>query len=274
MAFSPSHVPVRPLERRVWIVAHARGVLARREGESFVLPDERDLAALGISTEAAHHLGELDDAHANVVSLTEVPDGLGDTYEVLSLRSMAAAFSEELFSVAGRALHVTDFVTTTRYCGRCGTPNVRVEHERAVRCPRCELTVYPRIAPAIITLVRRGDEALLARNGRFPVPFFSTLAGFSEIGESLEQTLFREVHEEVGVRVKDIRYFGSQPWPFPHSLMVGFTAEWESGDIVVDGEEIAEAQWFRPDALPMIPPPLSISRKLIDAWVSEVVGRK
>jgi NAD+ diphosphatase len=129
------------------------------------------------------------------------------------------------------------------------------------------------VAPAIIVLVRRGDEALLARSGRFPRPFFSTLAGFVEAGESLEETLAREVREEVGVEVTNIRYFGSQPWPFPHSLMVGFTADYAGGEIVVDGEEIAEARWFQVTDLPMVPPRTSIARRLIDAWVTEIGQR-
>jgi NAD+ diphosphatase len=124
----------------------------------------------------------------------------------------------------------------------------------------------------VIVLVRRGPLALLARNARFPVPFYSTLAGFSSIGETLEETLQREVLEEVGVHIGNVRYFGSQPWPFPNSLMIGFTAEWEAGDIAVDNDEIADAQWFSVDALPVIPPRMSIARRLIDAWVAEVSG--
>lgn len=273
MAFVPAHLPARSLDRRVVFAAHARGVLARKDGERFVLPLEHELAGLGIAIDDRHHLGELDEAHAEVIPLLDLPT-LSEGYEVLPLRAMAAAFDAELFAVAGRALHVTDFVTTTRFCGRCGARTERSPTERAVRCPSCALTVYPRIAPAIITLVRRGPEALLARNARFPGAFYSTLAGFSEIGESLEETLVREVHEEVGVHVKDVRYFGSQPWPFPHSLMVGFTAEWESGDIRIDEGEIADARWFRADNLPQIPPRLSIARKLIDAWVDEVGGAR
>jgi NAD+ diphosphatase len=139
-----------------------------------------------------------------------------------------------------------------------------------MRCPRCGLTQYPRIAPAVIVLVRRGEQALLARNGRFPVPFFSTLAGFTEIGETLEETIHREIYEEVGIKVRDAKYRGSQPWPFPHSLMVGFTAEYESGDIKVDGEEIAEARFFSAHDLPLIPPKISIARRLIDGWLDEM----
>jgi NAD+ diphosphatase len=141
-----------------------------------------------------------------------------------------------------------------------------------MKCPTCGLVAYPRISPAVIVLVRKGDQALLARSSRFRLPFFSTLAGFVEVGETLEETVVREIREEVGVTVGDVRYFGSQPWPFPHSLMVGFTARWESGELAPDGDEIAEAAWFSAGALPPVPPPLSIARRLIDAWVDEVRG--
>jgi NAD+ diphosphatase len=141
-------------------------------------------------------------------------------------------------------------------------------------CPKCELHVYPRISPAIITLVRKGDLALLASNAKFPGVFYSTLAGFADIGESLEETLVREVKEEAGVTVGNVKYFGSQPWPFPNSLMIGFTAEWLSGEIQIDPNEISDAQWFAADKLPVVPPPLSIARRLIDAWVEEVTGRR
>jgi NAD+ diphosphatase len=188
------------------------------------------------------------------------------------LRALIGTFDEARFAAAGRAFHIFDWVTTSRFCGRCGAAMERVLTERCMKCPACSLTQYPRIAPAIIVLVRRGERALLARNTRFPVPFFSTLAGFSGIGETLEETLRREVQEEVGVRVGAVRYFGSQPWPFPHSLMIAFMAEWESGEISVDGEEIGAADWFSIDSLPMIPPRVSIARRMIDAWRDEVAS--
>src|SRR4029077_3986867 len=118
----------------------------------------------------------------------------------------------------------------------------------------------PRLAPAVITLIERDGEALLARNANFPIPMYSCVAGFVEPGETLEDAVHREVHEEVGVRLAEIRYVASQPWPFPHSLMIGFEATWGSGDIVIDGHEIIDAQWYRVDDLPTIPPPLSIAR--------------
>jgi NAD+ diphosphatase len=145
------------------------------------------------------------------------------------------------------------------------------ENERAYRCPACALLAFPRLAPAIITLVTRGEgdseQALLARGVNFPVPMFSCLAGFVEPGENLEQAVSREVEEEVGLVVDSVEYVASQPWPFPHSLMLGFRARWVSGEIVCDTTEIAEANWFDRDDLPMIPPSISIARRLIDDWV-------
>ena len=143
-----------------------------------------------------------------------------------------------------------------------------------MRCSECALLAFPRLAPAMITLVTCGEgdaqEALLARGVQWTTPMFSCLAGFVEPGESLESAIVREVREEVSITVRDPRYFGSQPWPFPHSLMIGFRAEYEAGEIECDPSEIAEAAWFRRDQIPMVPPPISIARKLIDAWLHRV----
>lgn len=255
---------------RRWFLVHARGLIVRRDGDRVLFPSEDDVAHLGIAAAAAHPVGTF--GGDEVLAAWMESADLAAPFESIGLRALAALFDAETFGMAGRAMHVMDWVTTHRFCGRCGTPTRRAERERSMVCPACGLSAHPRIAPAIIVLVRRGEEALLARNAKFPGAFYSTLAGFSEIGESLEETLAREVREEVGIGVKNIRYFGSQPWPFPHSLMIGFTAEWADGAIAVDGEEIADAQWFRADALPLIPPPISIARRLIDAWVAEVTG--
>jgi NAD+ diphosphatase len=255
---------------RSWLVVHQGKVLVRREGERIVFVSDDDAQRLGLDLGAAHTVGVLGEATVVAASLAELPAEL--PFEALGVRALAGLLDAETFGVAGRAVHVIDWATTSRFCGRCGTATVLSETERTMVCPACGLSAYPRIAPAIIVLVRRGDQALLARNAKFPAGFYSTLAGFAEIGESLEETLAREVREEVGVGVRDIRYFGSQPWPFPHSLMIGFTAEWAEGEIHIDGTEIADARWFSADDLPMGPPPLSIARRLIDAWVAEVRG--
>jgi NAD+ diphosphatase len=257
-----------PATERAWFLVHAKGLVVAREGGRARLPTEAEVASLGVVAESAHDLGKVGEASALAAPIDVPPPA---PLVIAGLRELFGALSEETFAAAGRATQVIDWATTHRFCGRCATPTERIPDERCMRCPKCGHLAYPRITPAIIVLVRRGDEALLARGARFPLPFYSTLAGFSEIGESLEETLAREVREEVGIEVKDIRYFGSQPWPFPNSLMIGYTAEWAAGELQIDGKEILDARWYRADALPSVPPKISIARRLIDAWVSEVM---
>lgn len=192
----------------------------------------------------------------------------------VDLYSYFGRASEDEWLVAGRAVQLVEWARTHRFCGRCGTVTEPAAGERAMRCPACRLLNFPRLAPAMITLVTRGEpgpdqEALLARGVQFPMPMYSCLAGFVEPGETLEGAVVREVREEVGVDVDDVRYAGSQPWPFPHSLMLGFRASWTAGDIVCDPKEIVDANWYRKTELPQIPPGISIARKLIDAWVHD-----
>ncbi|MBS0658339.1 MAG: NAD(+) diphosphatase [Verrucomicrobia bacterium] len=271
MPFVPEVSNVRRHTQRSWFVVHAKGLVARKGEGRLILPTDDEVVSLGLNHEAAHRLGSFDETDALVVPI----DGrIEPPFELIGLRALAAFVDAELFGVVGRAFHATDWLTNSRFCGRCGTATTLSPTERCAVCPGCGHHTYPRISPAIITLVRRGDEALLASNAKFPGVFYSTLAGFSDIGESLEETVRREVLEEVGVHVHDIRYFGSQPWPFPNSLMIGFTAQWESGEIAIDPAEISDAQWFTIDALPPIPPPLSIARRLIDAWIADVRGMR
>jgi len=258
----------------MWFLVHPKGLVVAREGDGrrVRLPTEAEVTALGVAAEPAqtHEIGTLGDSLAMTTAIGDAP--LPEPFFVAGLRELFGAVSEEVFGYAGRAAQIIEWATTHRFCGRCSTPTERVDGERCMRCPKCGHLAYPRITPAIIVLVRRGDEALLARGARFPLPFYSTLAGFAEIGESLEETLAREVREEVGIEVKNIRYFGSQPWPFPNSLMVGFLAEWAAGEIKIDGKEILDAQWYGRGALPPIPPKISIARRLIDAWLDDVPG--
>jgi NAD+ diphosphatase len=257
---------------RAWFLVHPKGLVVRREAGGVRLPDDADAAAVGASPETAHPVGQMGDRAALAAPVSEGTP-LPEPLIVASLRDIYGAVSEEAFGMGARAAQIIEWATTHRFCGRCATPTERVPGERCMRCPACELTAYPRISPAVIVLVRRGDEALLARGARFPAAFYSTLAGFVEVGESLEETLEREVREEVGIDVKNLRYFGSQPWPFPHSLMVGFMAEWAAGEIRIDGREILDANWYRAGALPPIPPRISIARRLIDTWLEDVGGR-
>jgi len=188
------------------------------------------------------------------------------------LRTLFTVLDDRHFALAGRALQLVDWDRTHQFCGRCGTPTEAKREERVRVCPTCKLSAYPRVAPAVMGLVRRGNEVLLARSPHFPPGMWSALAGFVEPGESLEQCLAREVEEEVGVQISNIRYLTSQSWPFPHSLMIAFTCEWVSGVIRPQAGEIEDAKWFDVLHLPKLPSKISIARRLIDAYTAQIRG--
>lgn len=200
----------------------------------------------------------------------ELPPGLRS----IGLRAVHGELGPEAFAIASRAAQLLTWDREHRYCGACGTSTQRAAGEPARICPACDLHAYPRISPAIMVLIHRGREVLLARNRRNSTGAFSALAGFVEAGETLEECIVREVREEVGVSIRGIRYFGSQSWPFPHSIMIAFTAEYAGGDIVPDGIEIAEARFFDIAALPKLPPAgLSIASRLIGT-ISAQLGER
>lgn len=195
----------------------------------------------------------------------ELPAGM----RLEGLRALFGRLDDPEFQLAGYALQLLNWVAENRHCGRCGL-SMTLEHgERALVCSSCRTAIYPRISPAIIVAVTSGGRLLLARSGRFPGRrMFSVIAGYVEPGETLEDCVRREIREEVGLEVRNIRYFGSQAWPFSGSLMVGFTAEHAGGEIRVDGREILEADWFAPDRLPEIPGKMSIARQLIEGFIA------
>jgi NAD+ diphosphatase len=199
---------------------------------------------------------------------SRLPPGGGLSWE--GLRTLFSVLDDAHFALAGRAIQLVDWDRNHRYCGRCGTPTEAKTDERARICPACRLTAYPRIAPAVMALVRREGEILLGRSPHFPPGMYSALAGFVEPGETLEQCLAREVEEEVGVKVSRVRYFASQPWPFPNSLMIAFVCDWISGEIRPQAGEIEAASWFSILQLPKLPSRISIARRLIDGVVAEM----
>ena len=188
------------------------------------------------------------------------------------VRDLFVMIPHEELAIAAFAVRMIDYDQKTRFCGRCASRTRPLRTERAKQCDSCGFVTYPRLSPAIIVLVQRDDRVLLARSPRFPPGMFGLIAGFVEPGENLEHALMREVQEETGIFVKNIRYFGSEPWPFPDSLMVGFTADFAGGELVIDKNEIESAFWFDREHLPRIPEKLSISRTLIDWWVEK--GRR
>jgi NAD+ diphosphatase len=243
-------------------------VVVKIDGEETALPGRSEVQLWAEPREGAWlYLGMLGDRPCYAAALTPADAQVSPPFARVPVRHLFDRLDVERLAAVGQALAVVEWNTMHRYCGRCATETVLGAGERVRLCPRCDAHFHPRIPPAVIVLVTRGDELLLARNVRFPPGRFSAVAGFVEPGESLEQAARREVREEVGVELADLRYFGSQPWPFGRSLMVGFVAEHAGGDIHVDGGEIVEAAWFRADRLPDLPPPVSIARRLIDAFV-------
>jgi len=233
------------------------------------LPLQKNHNWLGSAAVRSLYLGRLggrDFWAAELPKDAETPPGM--SWE--GLRTLFTVLDDAHFALAGRAVQLVDWDRTHQFCGRCGTPTEAKREERVRVCPACKLSAYPRVAPAIMALVKRGTEILLGRSPHFPPGMYSALAGFAEPGESLEQCLAREVNEEVGVRVNNIRYFASQSWPFPHSLMIAFVCDWVEGDLKLQDPEIEDAKWFEVLQLPKLPSRISIARRLIDAVVNEL----
>lgn len=226
------------------------------------VPLAGDLSRAGL-TGRTHYLGRLDGIDCVGVALADdaaPPPG----FALAGLRALFLQVPEPLLAIAARAFQIVEWDRTHRYCGRCGHPTRDKPGERAKQCETCGYVAYPRISPAMMVLVTRGRELLLARANRFAASMYSALAGFVEPGEAIEDCVHREVHEEVGIDVTDLRYFASQSWSFPHSLMIAYTAQYAGGELRPDPSEIADVQWFGVDALPDLPTPLSIARQLIE----------
>jgi NAD+ diphosphatase len=236
------------------------------------LPLQKNHNWLGDSAVRTLYLGRLGgvDCWAAELPKDAPAPAAGHAWE--GLRALFSVLEDAHFALSGRALQLIDWDRTHQFCGRCGTPTEARRDERVRACPACKLSAYPRVAPAVMMLVRREDELLLGRGPHFPAGMYSALAGFVEPGESLEQCVEREVAEEVGVRVNNIRYFASQSWPFPHSLMIAFVCDWVSGEIRLQEAEIEAANWFKVLQLPKLPSRISIARRLIDAVSAEMRG--
>lgn len=264
--FRPGVVGPPSFGEALWF-AFRGGELLVREGPSAV-PRLAELAELAVPTRRQQFVGELDGTPCFSVELSlqaAAPEG----HHFTSLRGLFGRLDEAELAVAGTAFQIQEWDRTHQRCGACGGPLEAKAKERAKRCEPCALELYPRISPAVIVLVHDGPRVLLTRQARFPKGMYGLVAGFLEAGETLEACVRREVLEETGVLVDELRYFGSQPWPFPHQLMVGFFARAVGGELVVDHHELEEAGWYARDALPGIPPKASIARALLDAWLAD-----
>jgi NAD+ diphosphatase len=266
--FEPGVAPPSELTSRTLCFIWRDDKILVRAGDPPVLPTLADAAQSGIDG-ARFYLGRLEGVDCLALRVSsDTAEGPG--WEWRGLRSLFLQIPDALLALAGRAFQIVEWDRSHQFCGRCGAPTRDKSGERGKECTACGHIVYPRVSPAMMVLVTRGRELLLARANRFPAAMFSALAGFVEPGESIEDCIHREVLEEVGVEVNRLRYFASQSWPFPHSLMIAFTAEYVSGEARPCDAEIADVAWFSLDALPQLPGPVSISRQLIDATVARL----
>ena len=184
------------------------------------------------------------------------------------LRHLMSTLNEAEMNLVGRANQLLHWLKSNTHCGYCGSLKIFHEKEEAMFCKCNNIMTYPTISPCVLALIIKNNQILLARNALFPEGLYSSLAGFIEVSETAEETVKREVYEEVGLKVKNIKYFGSQSWPFPSQLMLAYTCEYESGEIQVDGHEIVDAKWFDIDNLPNTPPSSTLSGLLINSYIS------
>jgi NAD+ diphosphatase len=258
-----------------WFLFHAGKLLVVDGSQGLAeIPKLADGGALPLPAADTRCIGTMDGIPCWAAETSRPADTLPSGYGLSGLRDLFGRLPVEWLAVAGRGLQVIEFHRTHRFCGACASPTDLHDEGRARRCPACTLVAYPRIAPAMMALVKRDTagrrELLLARGSRFPGAFYSALAGFVEPSESVEDCIHREIREEVGLRVRDVRYFASQSWPFPHSLMLAFLADYDGGEIVCQPGEIVDAQWFPLDRLPALPGSISVARRLINHAIAEV----
>ncbi|MCJ7691530.1 MAG: NAD(+) diphosphatase, partial [Clostridiaceae bacterium] len=225
----------------IYFLFYNNELLVKSKDNSAVIPNFIDLKNLELNN--IHYFGSINGLNCFCGQLdkkTIIPSSMYFS----KLKALTHKLSEDMFWIGGRAIQIVNFYTDHKYCGICGSLTHTVEGERAMACPKCNFVNYPIISPAIIVAVIKERKLLLAHNNAFPKDLYSVVAGFVEVGETFEDCVIREVREETGINVKNIKYFGNQPWPFPSSLMIGFTAEYESGEINVDGKEIGSANFY------------------------------
>lgn len=250
-----------------WFVFRGQELLVRPDGEAAALPSAEEGERLSLRAADPHPIGELEGRACLAIRMDpDLPAPTG--MEFHGLRRLWGRLDEETWKLAGRAFQILEWDRNHRFCGHCGSATVIHSTERSRTCPECGLQHFPRLAPAVIVLIEGGGRMLLARSPHFAAGVYSTIAGFVEPGESLEEAVAREIREEVGIEVRNVRYFSSQPWPFPNSLMIGFVADHAGGEIRIDPAEIEDARWFGPDDLPALPSKLSIARALVEDFLA------
>lgn len=267
--FEPSKIPLyNNLEKDMVYLFNDGKLLVKLENSKYVIPRKDVIEQSNININYLQSLGAYKGINCYSGEISKAPDY--EDYKFVDLRTYSRETTEEDFFVSAKAILLNDYIKKNKRCGICGTPLKEKEDDHKARyCPNCENTLWPQTSPAIIVAVTKGDTLLLAHNTMFPEGMYSIIAGFVELGENFEDCVKREVFEEIGIKVHNINYFGSQPWPFPNSMMIGFTAEYLEGNINVDNKEIIHADWFAKDeVLGKYRKSISISSKLIEWFLN------
>ncbi|HOT75480.1 MAG TPA: NAD(+) diphosphatase [Candidatus Wallbacteria bacterium] len=271
--FFSDGLPAEAEEDSFILIFNAGGLLVKKNENGLILANYKEIRA-GLesfkSSAASHFLGREKGASYYCFQADGDFKIQGAEFEFRDLRSLINCFDETQLRFACLAAQVLYWDKTTKFCGECGALTRHSPSERAKICTGCARVFYPAVTPAIIVAVMNEGRILLAHNKSFAEGVYSLIAGFVEPGESLEDCVMREVFEETGIAVSDVKYFKSQPWPFPSSMMIGFTASYKSGNIRPDGEEIIHAAWFGREELPKLPRPGSLSRNIIDIVMSNI----
>lgn len=241
-------------------------VLINKKTRDIPIPQYKDIIENRTDLEVVNFMGYYKNRAIFIVELKE-KISFSNEFEYISIKEFGLLVDEKLFQVVGRANQIFSWEKSNKFCGSCGSPMINKDDERAKICSHCNNVVYPTICPAIIVAIKKDNKILLAHNRNFKDDMYSIIAGFVDPGENLEEAVKREVYEEIGIKVKNIKYHSSQPWSFPYSLMIGFTADYNSGEIRVDGKEILHADWYDKYNLPKLPEKISIARKIIDGYL-------
>ena len=266
MHFTPEFVQPNHIDSDSFIILFTKNdIFLKKEIDKYHLPKYTEIKS---SASKVFYLGLLDNKPLWVMDTTStIPIKHNSNIENLTIRAAFNILLTDQVSLIGMAFQLLHWNRTTNYCSHCGEKLTLSKIERAKICNRCSTIYYPRINPCIIVSIRKDNQILLARAPRFPENMYSVIAGFVEIGETLETCVAREIKEEVGIEVKNIRYFKSQNWPFPNSLMVAFTADYHAGEINIDNHEIVDANWYSKETLPSIPDSYSVAGQLINAFL-------
>lgn len=251
---------------KYWFVfINSELLLEKTADGSYTIPLQEAPPVRVSSNDEIHNITPLGDTEVKTYR-ADGNDYDEERYELCGLRASFHKISNELYLKAGKCAEILYWDANTKFCGRCGG-KMKLHTDISKVCTKCGCEIWPQLSTAVIVLIRRGDKVLLVHANNFKGHYYGLVAGFVETGETLEQAVRREVMEETGLTIKNLRYFGSQPWPYPCGLMVGFHADYESGEIRLQRSELGAGGWFGKDNLPGIPDKLSIARKLIDDWI-------